>query len=599
VPAVVVGSRLYPLAFGYKPRGRWSLLVAAMALCSPPVAADADGAGPAAASDAGRAEAERHFQRGRELARGLSWDAALAEFVVSRELYPTRSATRNAAIALEHLGRFAESYRMYEALFRDFSVTTPQEQLAAWRAEMALVAARTAELVVAPSQPQVSVFIDGRPYGTTPLDAPIRVSAGTHAVRLEKVGFEPLESVQTIAGGQRKLLTPRLRPLTDSGVLAVREVSGAKLTVLVDGVAVGATPWTGRVGPGDHYVELRGDGMLGTPPSSAAVRGATTTTLALRATVLDAELRVEPVPSNASLYVDGVAVGAGAWKGRLPSGLHRVEATAAGHYAVRRDVRLEPRGSLSLTVPLERDTSSPFWRTARRSNITLGLAAGGLFGASLHGDAHADGVPWVRGAGAAARFGYDLAPGLALELGARFVSLWQPLTRDLKIREPELTWTSNDYQDTTRLLGGGVSLGASYRAFHRYPVVTRLAVGVLGLASRTTNDATFRAAGVERRVSVAERGELLAVPFAESELRVGYRLSERWVVDVGLGLLVLVPPKKWRSDADSPAGVDRPREIGLRDEEDGRRLGGITLPREVLARPFAVLSPTLGLRCEL
>jgi hypothetical protein len=575
------------------------LALLALSLNSAPVLAQSEAPAAPPASEDRKQEAERHFQHGLALARDRSWDAALAEFTASRELYPTRAATRNAAIALAQLRRFAESYEMYEVLLRDFGASAPRDQVESWRVEMAGPAAQTGEIVIAPTQLEVSVLIDGRLRGFTPLERPIRVNVGTHSVRFEKIGFEPVESVDTIAGGQRKLLSPRLRQLTDVGVLVVREASGAKLTVLVDGAPAGTTPSTLRIAPGAHYVELRGEGRLGTQPSSATVRGAATTTLVLKAAILDAELRVEPVPSNAAVYIDGVAVGAGVWSGRLPSGPHRIEVAASGHYTFRRQLELAQGRSVSLPAPLERDTSSPVWRSPKHQELSLGLEAGALLAASLGGDAHADGAPWPRGLGATARLGYGVTRGLSLELSARFISLWQPLTREVTRHEEQYTWTSDDYEDRTRLLGGGVSLGASYRAFVKLPVTARLAFGVAGLGSKSSVDATFHTAGVTRRASFAERSELMLVPFAETEVRVGYRLSPRWSVDFGLGLTLFLPPKRLRSNYDSPDGADRPRQIGLTPDATLGRLGRITLAEEVLARSFSVLSPTVGVRCEL
>lgn len=554
---------------------------------------------PPVQGDTKRVEAEQHFQHGLALARERDWDAALAEFMASRELYPTRSATRNAAIALNQLRRYAESYELYESLLREFSTTSPREQVESWRAEMAGPAAQSGELSVESSESDVSVLVDGRLRGVTPLARPIRVNVGTHSVRFEKPGFEAIESVDTIAGGQRKRLSPRLRQLTDVGVLVVREAAGAKLDVLVDGAPVGKTPWTGRIAPGYHYVELRGEGLIGTQPSSTSVRGAATTTLVLRAATLDSLLRVEPVPSNATVYLDGVAVGAGVWSGRLPSGTHRVEVAAPGHYTLRRSLELESGRSVTLPVPLERDTSSPSWRGPARSNLSFGLETGALLGTSLHGDAHADHLKLTRGLNAVARMDYGIGHGLALELGARFVSLWQPLTRDVTRREETYTWTTRNYHDDTRLLGGGASLGVAYRAFTKYPVTTRVAFGVAGLGSRSSVEATFHTAGVARDVFIPERNELLVVPFTETEVRVGYRLNEHWTIDAGLGLLVFFPPQRWRSAADSPRGEDKPRQIGVAGDASLGRLGRITLGEEVLLRSFSVVSPTLGVRYEL
>ena len=55
-----------------------------------------------------------HFDRG-------EWSAALADFLRSREIFPTRSATKNAAVCLRKEARFDEALDMFEELLRAFT----------------------------------------------------------------------------------------------------------------------------------------------------------------------------------------------------------------------------------------------------------------------------------------------------------------------------------------------------------------------------------------------------------------------------------------------------------------------------------------------
>ncbi|MCA9619893.1 MAG: PEGA domain-containing protein, partial [Myxococcales bacterium] len=66
--------------------------------------------------------AKVHFKRGLKLLREEAWSPALAEFLQSRELFPTRVATNNAGIALRKLQRYDEALDMFETLLRDFEV---------------------------------------------------------------------------------------------------------------------------------------------------------------------------------------------------------------------------------------------------------------------------------------------------------------------------------------------------------------------------------------------------------------------------------------------------------------------------------------------
>src|SRR4051812_14817020 len=73
---------------------------------------------PAAAPLDAKAEAQAHFPRGVALREERSFEAALAEFQRSRELYPSRNGTLNVAACLEQLKRYPEALDLLEDLLR-------------------------------------------------------------------------------------------------------------------------------------------------------------------------------------------------------------------------------------------------------------------------------------------------------------------------------------------------------------------------------------------------------------------------------------------------------------------------------------------------
>jgi hypothetical protein len=319
-------------------------LVAAMivsSLCGLPVAraqgtADAPTAAPASEEEQRRSEAKERFLRGLELAAQDDWDGALVEFLSSRELFPTRVALSNIPISLRHLKRYAEAIDAYAELEQKFgSALTPDDRK---RMEDAVAELRTfvGELAVTSDQPGSTVVIDGQQRGTTPLPAPLVVNAGTHSVRVSREGFESFEAQVPVAGKQKKAVTARLRLLSRSGMLLVREAKGQVLDVLIDGALVGKTPWQGSLAVGVHGVALRGEGDVGSPPGAATVKDGETATVTLAATKLDARVRIEPLPASARVDLDGVSVGAGIWEGQLTSGEHRIEVSAPGHLPYRK-----------------------------------------------------------------------------------------------------------------------------------------------------------------------------------------------------------------------------------------------------------------------
>jgi PEGA domain len=579
--------------------GLASLFALGLALAFGAVATTAAGQ-PASAravegtEDARRTEAERRFQQGLVLARQQSWDAALAEFLASRELYPTRSATRNAAVALQNLGRFSECYEMYEALLREFGDAIAPDQRRTLQAEMAVAAMHVGELLLR-VDPDALVTVDEGRRGTGPLD-PIRVNAGTHVVRVEKPGFETEQRTVSVAGGARKLVHVTLRKLTDLGALVVREVSGASLPVLLDGVQVGSTPWSGNVSPGSHAVQLAGANALGTAPSSASVGGGLTTTLVLRAVSLSAHLRVEPIPSSANVYIDGVDVGAGIWDGRLPPGWHRIEAAAPGHWTYGQKLRLSAERRYQVTAALERDASSPLWRSASPRELYVEATVAAPLAASFHGDAddscHCDSRHRPLGVLAGARFGYGIAPRLSLELSAGYLRAWEWMTRTVNADVGGESWQSVDYRDVTRLFGPWLTLGVAYRSRSRSKLVlvSRAALGLAALTTETAGAGRFTSvAGATTRVGIAEDSLQLVTFLASTELSLGYKVTPKLSAGVGLGLTLFLPPSRLRSAVDDTFGGPSQRAVAL-------PAGTVRLPEERVAGAFLALIPGVSAR---
>ncbi|HYP90726.1 MAG TPA: PEGA domain-containing protein [Polyangiaceae bacterium] len=574
--------------------------------CTQVRVAAADEAEPAASATPApvdkRAEAERHFQRGLELASQAAWDAALAEFLTSRELFPTRSATRNAAIAQRQLGRHAESYELYQLLLREFSSGIPADQLASIRRELADARAHTAEIVIDSREPGVHVALDGRALGSTPLNGSVRVNAGTHRVRLSKDGFESSEETFTIAIGMKRVVLAQPQALSNTGRLVVQEANGRKLGVFVDGSLVGTTPWSAAVSSGSHIVQLKGDDGLGTAPGSASVRTSDTLVLSLRAVPLDASLRVEPVPSTATVYLDGVLIGAGVWAGALPSGSHRVEVTAAGHWLFRQKVELRPGVPAVLHAQLERDASSPLWQRQSPRRLYADVELAMLLADSLGGGAHArcNCNSLALGVLAAGRLGYVALPRLGLELGFGAVSLTETLDRSLRARsDTGLRWASNDYRDSTRLTGPWLGLGAAFQTAGAWPFTARLSAGAALLHAQTSSSGSFASEPIagqslERVVNVPEQAHWLLTPFIASELRLGYQLSARVSADVGLGLWLFLPKSSQRRGTDQTFGE---RAMALpKSPDDAATPGVLSLPGEKVAGAFLALSPAIGLK---
>lgn len=532
---------------------------------SPPGSPDTTQA-PSDADAARRAEARARFTRGLELVQSEEWDAALAEFLASRELFPTQVAIKNAAISLRQLRRLAEALDMYEELVRGFGDKLQPDDRRAVDKALVDLGNQVAEVTVLGNSAGAVVVIDGKQRGTLPLARPLRVDTGTRRVRVFKEGFLPFETELTLAGAQKREVRADLVALAQSGRLRVEEVSGQDVEVVVDGVVVGKAPWTGVLSLGGHTVVLRGAGDLGSAPVPAAVRANDTTTLRIAARALDAVLRIEPRPENARVDLDGVQLGNGVWEGKLPSGAHRVEVTADGFLPVRRDVVLRPRQPEVLRLALERDLSSPRWSSFRPhfyAELVGGLGitpsfGGGMDGACGSGDCsdESHSIGFLAGA----RGGFQITPGLGVELFLGYMRASASAVR-LKTGRADVPVSAEDYRDETTLGGPLVAASMSYSFLETTPLTGRLWGGAMRGSASFSNEGTFSGVLTDaqsgdtyrfsERVSVDEADENIWVPFVAPELRFGYRISRSFSVDLGLAAFIMFAPATPRTGSSS------------------------------------------------
>ncbi len=520
-----------------------------------------EGSQPAQPDPANRAAAEEHFKRGLKLLGEEAWAASLAEFLRSRELYPTRTATNNAAVCLRKLKRFDESLDMYVTLLREFP-TMPEDKKAAAQKEISELQQLVGTIEIAGAEPGASIVVDGKPRQDYPLLDPLRVSAGTHTIRLFKQGFQPFEQSVDVAGGQTVRIAAKMPALVASGRLRVAEKSGKRLEVVVDGAVVGITPWEGTISVGDHVVFLRGDGDIGTQPSAAPVKNGDVTSLTLAAEALEASVLVDVQPVSASVRIDGVHVGRGIWDGRLRKGSHTIEAVYDGYYPQKRDVSLERGEHEQVKLSLERDADAERWRTPSKImfDVNGGVALSPSFGgdvASSCGDGCDAGVGlgglvMVHGA-------YEFGSGFSIGLGGGFLQASQTVENRTATLEPVgldqgLAGTAND---DIRFRGYLVGINAGMRFFDDFPVRLRLGAGALVAQARAVRSGSFQTrAGSTYRAPDLASEQTGAFVYIDPEASVGVKIGDLFELGAGLQALILIAaaPPTWAGD-DSPSVV--------------------------------------------
>ncbi len=543
-----------------------------------PPASAAEEDEPPAVSKETKQEARRHFLRGLALLRQKAWAPALAEFKLSRALYPTRVATNNAAIALTELQRYDEALDMFETLLRDFKVAEQERGLA--QREIAQLRELVGTIDVTGSEPGASIVIGSVDRGEYPPVKPLRVAAGNHVVRVFKEGFEPFETHVDVAGGQTVTVKAELKQLKESGRLRVTERTGKIVGVVVDSVVVGQTPWEGRLGVGSHMVMLRGAGKLGSQPAAAEVKSQQLTQLALLAEALEAQLRINPTPPGASVWIDSVEVGNGVWLGRLKTGPHQVEVKAEGFLSETREVTLQKGERPVLDISLEQDEEAPMWRLPSKwtADVSGALVVVPTFGGDVAGGC-SDGCERSVGLGGMALVhgSYELGSGLGfgLELGYLMAA------QDVTDRESSLmpigmsTATGGTADDSLRLQGFMAGATIGYHLGDGYPVVFRLGAGVLYGELRDERSGTYQAqnGGSFDAYPVADFASATYL-YLDPGVRAGVRFAEHFELTAGVQALMLIAiaAPTWDDSTELGAGAD-----GIGTYPDEQTLGDFVL----------------------
>lgn len=531
------------------------LTVAAQAVARPLPPESAPAADGKQPPDA-KAEARTHYEKGLALELKGASAQALAEFLQSRRSYPTWKATSGAAICLESLKRFDEALDLFEALLKEFSSTLSADVKALAQEKVLALRGLVGTIEIAGARPGATLLIDGRNRGEHPSPTPLRVSAGSHIVRIYLEGFAPFEALVEVTVGKTSRLTLVLRPLLQAGRLRVAEQSGKVLDVVVDGITVGVTPWEGPVGVGEHTAMLRGQESIGTLPKPVSIRLHQRAELKLTAEDLGASLRVAPVPPTASVELDGIFVGRGIWEGRLRPGAHQVRAVADGFLPRRLNLELARGEHDTVSVPLERDPSAPIWRLPARFTFELGGAlsitpslGGDIAGSCSRGCEKSVGV----GGAVAFHGGYELWNGFGFGVTAGYLSSRQTTTgRPTAIATVGHTERDHGTADDTLKLRGFLAGGfAALKLGQRFPFRIRLGSGVVIGSVSDTRTGSFKVIDptVMDRYAIGPVIEAPSVTwfYVDPELRAGLRLGEHFEVSAGLSALILVGlrPAKW------------------------------------------------------
>jgi tetratricopeptide (TPR) repeat protein len=188
------------------------------------------------------AEARVHFDRGVELYREGSYDAALAEFERTNELAPTYKIIYNIAQVQAERHEYAASLKLLREYLRRGGSEINADRREAVQNDINKLKQRVAELSVVADVDGAELFLNDVSVGRLPLSEPVLVNIGSCRVRLEKAGYVPARQTIAVAGGDRQRIALKLVP---SQPLSAAALSGGSQTTAStgDGIQPNLTPF--------------------------------------------------------------------------------------------------------------------------------------------------------------------------------------------------------------------------------------------------------------------------------------------------------------------------------------------------------------------
>jgi len=157
-------------------------------------------------------EARVHFERGVELYREGSFDAALVEFQRSHELAPNYKILYNLAQVQAERHEYVAAVQLLNEYLQKGGNEIAAERRQAVAQDMEKLSVRIATVSIDVSVEGAEVFVDDVSVGHAPLASPLPVNVGSRRIRAEKPGFLPQARTITVAGAERAQLVLTLQP---------------------------------------------------------------------------------------------------------------------------------------------------------------------------------------------------------------------------------------------------------------------------------------------------------------------------------------------------------------------------------------------------
>lgn len=210
----------------------------AMAAAPAKPAAASGSADTAESSGSPTEQASRRFQRGVNLYRDRSFDAALAEFNRAYELAPNYRVLFNIGQVHAERGDYVAGIKAFRQYLAEGGSAVEPARVTEVQAEITRLEGRIANITVTSNVGDAELLIDGVSVGKLPL-AHVPVNAGLRSISLRKNGYEADDVRVMLATGDDKALEIKLQKRATAPAAA----NGASpLPASADGPAASSGP---------------------------------------------------------------------------------------------------------------------------------------------------------------------------------------------------------------------------------------------------------------------------------------------------------------------------------------------------------------------
>ncbi len=207
---------------------------------------------------------------------------------------------------------------------------------------------RWADVSIESEPAGAAIFTGDEQAGVTP--ATIELLEGMHDITVSRDGYAAWDGSVVAAANEDQLLpTVQLEP-ANAQLLVNTIPRGANITV--NGRYRGQSPVTLPLSPDVNYVVGLSKAGYGTAERQVRLKAADSREITVDLTARFGELKVNALPGEATIYIDGQARGTGKMTLKLSSAPHRLEVKMDGYESFSRDVTPRPGYAQSVTVRL-------------------------------------------------------------------------------------------------------------------------------------------------------------------------------------------------------------------------------------------------------